>query len=112
MVFYSLMCINAGGSKPPPYGNFATDVILYYRARCQHRAANYAKWADNIRPYDIVGVNVDQVGAAICRPPEYRKHIKKDRYTVYRSFDLPNDYSRSATKSPIWAVVTGRKPSS
>lgn len=42
----------------------------------------------------------------------HRKHIKKDRYTVYRSFDLPNNYSRPATKSPIWAVVTGRKPSS
>ena len=43
---------------------------------------------------------------------KHRKHIKKDRYTMYRSFDLPNDYSRPATKSPIWAVVTGRKPSS
>lgn len=47
-----------------------------------------------------------------CNIIKHRKHIKKDRYTMYRSFDLPNDYSRPATKSPIWAVVTGRKPSS
>lgn len=92
--------------KPPPYGNFATDVmhdvsvVPYF----------YIQSGRIISAPTILWGSMSTKSAARLK---HHKHIKKDRYAMYRSFVFYLAvYSRPATRSPIWAVVTGRKPSS